>query len=56
MPNLEQIPIRATQEMKNLIKLAADKLGLSLSAFLRQAGIEKAHKVLGTPPTKAEGR
>jgi uncharacterized protein (DUF1778 family) len=46
-----QIQIKAPAETKSILERAAKAVGLTLSAFLRQAGMERATKVLGLRPT-----
>jgi uncharacterized protein (DUF1778 family) len=45
------IQIKAPAETKKLLERAAQAIGLTLSAFMRQAAVEKANKVLGLRPT-----
>ena len=47
---MEQIPVRATAEVKSLIEKAAESVGLSVSSFMRFAAIEKSRAVLGMEP------
>ncbi len=43
-----KIDVRHTVEEKNLVVMAAAKVGLAPAAFLRQAGLEKAAAVLAS--------
>jgi uncharacterized protein (DUF1778 family) len=45
------IQIKAPAETKSILERAAKAVGLTLSAFMRQAAMERAAKVLGIRPT-----
>jgi uncharacterized protein (DUF1778 family) len=46
---MPMINIRISQEEKERLTEVAEAMGLSLSAFLRQAAVRQAHRVLGPP-------
>jgi uncharacterized protein (DUF1778 family) len=56
MADWPTVSIKMPPDLKKLFEAAADKLKMygksNLSEFLRQAGIDKANKVLGIKPTK----
>ena len=47
---MDQTQFRMNAEAKGLIKEAADFVGLTLSAFIRLAALEKARAVLALEP------
>ena len=48
---MESIHIKATPEIKELLQAAAIACGLTVSAFVRQAAVQRAEKILGKRPT-----